>query len=107
MRNVPSLKTNRGPGTAGRLAIKASIARTGHRSLNVLPRKMETPLRKGSVLLCRRITRTTDGASLLSTAISDEHNVVVGSNSFADAAVNSPALMNPKNPKQHAAHSMT
>ena len=106
-KNEPSPNTNRGPHTAGRTAMYARRAETGHRSALVRPRKTSTPCLKGSVLLCFSLILTIDGSSCLSTATSSNMRGEEGSKSAAVLTVNSPTLRNPKNPTQHAAQSMT
>ena len=66
----PSKNINSGPGLEPRMARKLIIAVTGQMSESVLPRKIETPLRKGSVLLAFIVTRTTEGLIWESMAIS-------------------------------------
>ena len=104
-RTEPSWKQNKGPPIhAGRTVRNDSIAATGQMAWPVRPRKISTPLPKGSVLDWRRWILTKlgryDGSrvtSLVAISAPDE--------SLAERATNSPARRNPKNPTQHAAHS--
>ena len=70
-------------------------------------RKISTPSRKGSVLLCFNRRLTIVGEVWLSSAISDKHRFTSGSNAFAEREVNSPALRKPKDPTHAATHNMT
>ena len=83
-----------------------SAATTGHRGKSVLLRTMDDPCRKGSVFDCLIRTDTTCGFSMSSTVMSLMVRCWPGSNSPTSEVVISPDLRNPKNPTQHAAHSI-
>ena len=69
----------------------------------VRPMTRRTPALKGSVLLCLRCTMRVCGSVLELVAMSDASRPPSGCEA---RWVNSPALKNPKNPRQHAAHSI-
>ena len=100
---VPSSNKKSGPTEVGRIARYPSIAVTGHRMSPVRPKYRWTPAPNGSILLRRSKTASTWGLSLESTLTSATDSV----SSVEETLVNSPTLMKPKNPRQHAAQSMT
>ena len=63
--------------------------------------------RKGSVLDCLIRTLTTREPSLESMDMSDGVRCEAGSKSPSESTVNSPALKNPKKPRQQTTYSIT
>ena len=87
----------------GRIARYPSTAVTGHSKSPVRPTYRWTPAPNGFVLLRRSKTASTWGLSLESMLTSATDSV----SSVEETVVNSPALMKPKNLRQHASQSMT
>ena len=97
---------NNGPGSGERIAKYCISAVTGQMSEPVVPTKISTPSRNGSVLLCLICRQTRDGAVWLSIAMSARLRWTSGSWAEGDGTVNSPARRNPKNLMQAEAHSI-
>lgn len=104
-RVAPSWNTKSGPGDEGRMAKYPNIAATGHKVSPVAPMWSTVPAPKGSVLDCFRRTARCVGATWESTATSRGANIS-SLKAPCDGQVSSPALMNPKNARQKAAHSI-
>ena len=103
VRTCPSANRNRGPGSISLACKKSRTAATGQRSLPVAPTNKSIPLRKGSVFDCFILTRTNDGRRGQSSAKSATLRCTLGSYVPSLGTDNSPALINPKKHKQHAA----
>ena len=67
---VPFAVINRGPSFLPLNTRYGSNALTGQTVCSVAPRKRWIPCRKGSVFDCLIVTRTSDGSTILSMAIS-------------------------------------
>ena len=99
-------KKKSGPSPYPLTAMYDSNTTTGQRRSAVLPIKISTPCRKGSVLEALRCSFTIPGLDLLSTNMSLSLKWVDASLPGSDGTVNSPALIKPKKQIHDAAHSM-
>ena len=100
-----SCNRNNGPVRDGLMARYPSVAATGQRTSPVAPKCSVVPAPNGSALLRFKWTDSLVGDTCESTAISCGVSIS-GVNASMEGHVNSPDLINPKNPMQKAAHSI-
>ena len=101
----PWVSMNRGPNDGPRRCKYARMAEIGQRGAWPRPRYLKHPWRSGSVFELLMHTRRLEG--LTSAPIWKSWKVKWMDGSEVELTVNSPALRNPKKPRQQAAHRMT